>query len=155
MGFFASRWIEKHGAASEKAALTTIINGLSVPSTSGSEGAGTVKSKWVSHILTLFLIFPESPFSTSNVQRSNVRRGPPPSRWLNSRAEGASRCRFRPLPTFWTPQSLSVLCSPDVSFSIRENPKTFKSTHLNQTRTSPTAHRHRTATAPSSDTREA
>ncbi len=58
MGFFASRWIEKHGAASEKAALTTITNGLSGPSTSESEGAGTVKSKWVSPIAPLILSDP-------------------------------------------------------------------------------------------------
>ena len=58
MGFFASRWIEKHGAASEKAALTTITNGLGGPSMSGTEGAGTVKSKWVSLIVTLFPSYP-------------------------------------------------------------------------------------------------
>jgi hypothetical protein len=56
MGFFASRWIEKHGAATEKAALSTIISGLGGPNTSGSEGAGTVKSKWVSPIVTGLLI---------------------------------------------------------------------------------------------------
>jgi len=56
MGFFASRWIEKHGAASEKAALNTITSsGFSGPFTSGSEGAGTVKSKWVSLIVTVSL----------------------------------------------------------------------------------------------------
>lgn len=57
MGFFASRWIEKHGAANEKAALTTTttISGLAGPNTSSSEGAGTVKTKWVS-LIALVLI---------------------------------------------------------------------------------------------------
>lgn len=67
MGFFASRWIEKHGAASERAALGTIISGLGGPNTSGSEGAGSVKSKWVSPALTHILIQPGTHFSTSKL----------------------------------------------------------------------------------------
>lgn len=87
MGFFASRWIEKHGAANEKAALTTITNGLSGPSISESEGAGTVKSKWVSPVAS-----PEGALCVpDDIQRSNEHtvEGQPSSRWLTSRAEGA------------------------------------------------------------------
>lgn len=61
MGFFASRWIEKHGAANEKAALsplptfTTTTSGLAGPNTSSSEGAGTVKAKWVGLIAIVII----------------------------------------------------------------------------------------------------
>ena len=60
MGFFASRWIEKHGAASERAALQTTLTtttstitaalGGSNTNTSSSEAGNTVKHKWVSLI---------------------------------------------------------------------------------------------------------
>lgn len=42
MGFFASRWIEKHGAETEKAALSTPTPAAVVPA---------AKTKWVGYIL--------------------------------------------------------------------------------------------------------
>ena len=78
MGFFASRWIEKHGAANEKAkaaiqpTLTTTTSGLAGPNTSSSEGAGTVKAKWVS--LIAIVIISQQPHQGA----SSRRRGPPP-----------------------------------------------------------------------------
>ena len=94
MGFFASRWIEKHGAANEKAALTTITNGLSGPSISESEGAGTVKSKWVSPIARGV----RRALPTSDVQRSNERAYEPAGGSPRER-RALERSRFGPLPT--------------------------------------------------------